>query len=72
MLVAYNNLTLLLSFNNNSADSWTTQTPQVHLYAGVFSLHACYSTICSTVTEFWVSELGTQKAGCKLILGFQL
>lgn len=51
MLVAYNNLTLLLSFNNNSADSWTTQTPQVHLYAGVFSLHACYSTICSTVVD---------------------
>ena len=36
MPIAYNNLTLFLSFNKNSADSWTTQTPLVHLYAGAF------------------------------------
>ena len=36
MHVAYNNLTLFLNFNKNSADSRTTQTPQVHLYTGVF------------------------------------
>lgn len=52
MLVAYHNLTLFLSFNNNSADSWTTKTPLVHMYAGAFSLHACYSTICSTVVDW--------------------